>query len=155
MISISIFNKKHPSVLLCKQPELIENYEDAMSDTNETWQCHHRLETHFSDGTLRPKGCTLTAQELKALNMYFNRPPEELIFLRKSDHNALHFCLIKHKNSESKRKAISEANKGKTPWNKDKRVWNQEHRDAHSKLLKGRHWKVVNGKRVWYSEGDI
>ncbi len=66
---------------LCKQAELIENYEKAKADNFNGWDCHHRLETHFSDGTERPKNAQLSANELIALDMYYNRPPEELIFL--------------------------------------------------------------------------
>lgn len=63
---------------------LIENYEFAINDTKNTWDCHHRL------------GLTLngeyahSAEELQRLGMYWNRPYFELIFLTHSDHQKLH-----------------------------------------------------------------
>ena len=75
---------------VCVHPELIENYDKAIADADNLWICHHRLETHFSDGTQRPKNAQLLASELKALGIYFNRPPEELIFLNHTDHRNVH-----------------------------------------------------------------
>ena len=74
----------------CKDFTKIENYEEATRDTTQIWECHHRLETHFSDGTQRPLHCQIRMRELVALEMYFDRPPEELIFLTKTEHNRLH-----------------------------------------------------------------
>ena len=37
----------------CRQPELIENYSKAIADNSEIWACHHRLETHDSNGERR------------------------------------------------------------------------------------------------------
>ena len=68
----------------------IENYEEALKDTTQIWHCHHRLETHTSNGGLRPKDAQLKIVELKALNVYYHRPPEELIFLTSSEHMSLH-----------------------------------------------------------------
>lgn len=95
----------------CRHPELIENYDKAIADTTQVWDCHHRLETHFSDGTERPRNAQLSRPELVALNTYFDRPPEEFIFLTKTDHNKLH-TIGKTFSEEHKRK-LSEANKGK------------------------------------------
>lgn len=86
MICLDTFTK--PSHKICDTPELIENYDKAIADTTQTWQCHHRLETHNSDGERRL--VDITAKELKALGMYYNRPPEELIFLTVSEHRKLH-----------------------------------------------------------------
>lgn len=72
----------------CKNPEKIENYDKAISDTTQTWHCHHRLELYTLSGEKRPKD--LYPRELIALGMYYNRPPEELIFLTPSDHISLH-----------------------------------------------------------------
>ena len=75
---------------ICRHRELVENYDKAVSDDTQMWDLHHRLETHFSDGSERPKYAFLSKAELIALDMYWNRPPEELIFLSKSDHYSLH-----------------------------------------------------------------
>lgn len=72
----------------CLSPELIENYESAKKDNFKGWACHHRLETHTSDGERRL--VDLSKEELKALDMYYNRPPQELIYLKKEEHASLH-----------------------------------------------------------------
>ena len=100
---------KHKFERYCKNPENIENYEAAKKDDFKNWQCHHRLETHNSDGERRL--VDITHKELKALGMYYNRPSSELIFLKHSEHASLH-----HKGklrSEESKKKMSEAQKGK------------------------------------------
>lgn len=118
-------------ISFCLTPELIENYDSALNDKNEIWECHHRLETHFSDGTPRPKASFISKYELIALGSYYNISPNELIFMRKKDHRTLH-----HKD-------ISR-NKGKTPWNKGKKgvqsphIYTEEEKLKISKALKGK-----------------
>ena len=93
----------------CKDCENIENYDKALKDNFKGWNCHHRLETHNSDGERRP--VDITRRELLALDMYYHRPASELVFLTISEHNSLH-----HKGkpiSEETRKKLSEASKGK------------------------------------------
>lgn len=61
--------------------------------------------------------------------------------------------------TEEHRRKIGEANKCKTPWNKGKH-FTEKHKknlsEAHkgqtawNKGLKGRHWKLVDGKRKYY-----
>ena len=97
---------KHKFERYCKDYENIENYQKAKKDNFKGWDCHHRLETHNSDGERRL--VDITVAELQALGMYYNRPPEELIFLRKGEHSALHPV------SEETKKKIGEANKGNT-----------------------------------------
>ena len=84
----------------CKDYQNIENYEKAKKDNFKGWECHHRLETHTSDGERRL--VDITQKELKALGMYYNRPPEELIFLTTREHNA--FNKGKPKSDETRRK---------------------------------------------------
>ena len=118
----------------CKDYENIENYQKALADNFKGWHCHHRLETHTSDGERRL--VDITVAELKALDMYYNRPSSELIFLTESEHNAfnkgkytgeknpmygkkhsvetINKMSEAHKNiSEETRKKLSEAKKGK------------------------------------------
>ena len=73
---------------LCRRPELIENYDKAIADKTQVWTCHHRLETHNSDGERRL--VDLTIEELIALGMYYDRPAEELIFMTTIEHAVLH-----------------------------------------------------------------
>ena len=53
---------------------LIENFENAKNDPINTWVLHHRLELTMDDDFAH------SAEELKRLGMYFNRPAFELIF---------------------------------------------------------------------------
>ena len=92
----------------CKDYENIENYQKAKADDFKNWEVHHRLETHNSDGERRL--VDITADELKALGMYYNRPAEELIFIPIYEHSRLHMK-GKHLSEETKKK-MSEASKG-------------------------------------------
>ena len=69
-------------------PEQIENYELAKADDFKGWHCHHRLETHTADGQRRK--VDLSREELIAMNMYYNRPANELIFMKAGEHISLH-----------------------------------------------------------------
>ena len=51
--------------------------------------------------------------------------------------------------SEETRKKMSEAKKGKTTWNKGKHL-SEEQKKKISESIKGKHWKLVDGKQVWY-----
>lgn len=128
----------------CEDPSLIENYAEAMK-SDETYGCHHRLETHTSDGKKRL--VDLSRQELIALDMYYHRPASELVFLKPSAHSRLHNNGGNHPmygkcHSKETRKKMSEAKKGKPK--------SEETRKKMSAVRKGKHWKLVDGHRVWY-----
>ena len=123
----------------CKDYEKIENYQKAKKDNFKGWHCHHRLETHNSDGIRRP--VDIRQEELKALGMYYNRPATELIFLTIKEHNAFNKG---KKRSDETRKKLREAKKGQTPWNKGKQI-SEEHKKKIGAASKGRHW-YNNGK---------
>ena len=99
---------RHSFKLYCKDFENIENYEKAKADNFKNWEVHHRLETHNSDGERRL--VDITADELKALDMYYHRPAEELIFMTIYEHSRLHMK-GKHLSEETKKK-IGAASKG-------------------------------------------
>ena len=84
---------------------LIENYDKAIIDSNQTWHCHHRRELETS------------RKELIKIGEYYYRPAEELIFLPKSEHSILHFKGNKYwlgrRHSEEAKIKLSLANKGK------------------------------------------
>ena len=81
---------------------LIENYDKAIADTTQTWDCHHK-------GEILPCG-RFSPNDLKKFGLYYNRPASELIFLSHSEHSRLHTkCVPK---SEAHKKAIGEAKKG-------------------------------------------
>ena len=117
----------------------IQNYDKAIADPMQTWELHHRLELTL-DGEFAH-----SREELKRLDMYYNRPYFELIFLTPSAHRILHTESkalsdeTKRKRSEAKkgkprseetRKKISEAKKGKP--------LSVEHRQKLSEAKKGR-----------------
>ena len=62
--------------------ELIENYDLAKADNFKGWDIHHKLEIH--DDYINSK------EELIMMNLYYNRPPEELIWLKRGEHQILH-----------------------------------------------------------------
>jgi hypothetical protein len=61
---------------------------EAKADNFKGWVRHHRLETHTSDGFLRL--VQLSKTELIALDMYYERPAEELIWLKAGVHRTVH-----------------------------------------------------------------
>lgn len=140
MISERKFKLNVPSRLFCRNPELIENYDKAIADTTQIWVCHHRLETHNSDGERRL--VDLTVEELKALGMYYDRPPKELIFLTHTEHSKLHKPHLGKTHSKEARLKMSKGMKGKHH--------SEEWKRRMSELIKGKHWKLVDGRRVYY-----
>ena len=168
MINISRFKLKKDRTprkgCFCRHPELIENYDKAIADTTQVWQCHHRLETHNSDGERRL--VDISSAELIALDMYFDRSPEELIFLTSAEHVSLHnngklaWTKGKHHTEEVRRK-ISEAHKGKHLSEEHKRKISEAHKGKHVSVseetkkkmkqsMKGQH----KGKH-WFNNGEI
>ena len=136
----------HKFEKFCKSPENIENYEKAKADNFKGWDCHHRLETHNSDGKRRD--VDISVEELISIGMYFDRPAYELVFLPSSEHISLHkkgktYFKGKHHTEEAKNK-ISEAQKGennsmhgKSPWNKGKKM-SEEYCRKNSESHKGK-----------------
>ena len=157
----------------CKDYEKIENYEKAKADNFKGWECHHRLETHNSDGIRRE--VDITRDELRALGMYYNRPASELIFLTKSEHSSLHKPSEETKNkiseakkgkhiSEEQKKKISKALKGKYI-GKDSSMYGKHHsedtKNKISEAKKGKHFSEEHNRKIsearkgkhWYNNG--
>ena len=86
----------------CEDPSLIENYEFALADKENEWDCHHKLEIH-SDYKNTP-------DELIMMGLYYDRPACEFIFLRKSEHASLHNKGTKK--SEAHKEALSKVKTG-------------------------------------------
>ena len=126
----------------CKEYWKIENYEEA-KNSSERWQCHHRLETHFSDGTERPINARLSQKELIALDMYYHRPAEELIFMKTNEHRKLHM----------KENKLGKKLKGHKSWNKGKKMgpanFSEEHREKlrQRMILMNKTRRNKNGKK--------
>lgn len=71
---------RHAKDYCCEDISLIENYEQAVNDKIQIWDCHHRKET--DEG--------LSKDELIKQGLYWNRPASELIFLTRAEHIRLH-----------------------------------------------------------------
>lgn len=115
--------------LFCREDiALIENYDKAVADNSQTWECHHRLEIQGN--------ILMSVEDLIEQGLYYNRPACELIFLTKSEHRKLHAdnqlpsarqknsiansgsgnaMYGKHHTKEAKKK-MSEAKKGNKIW---------------------------------------
>ena len=61
----------------CRHPELIENYDKAISDMTQVWEVHHHKEELYSQ------------KELKERGEYYDVSPEELIFLTSTEHHKI------------------------------------------------------------------
>ena len=138
---------KKRAIKYCKDDiSLIENYDQAIADTTQTWDCHHRRETIYSRSGLIEIG------------EYYNRPACELIFLTHSEHLRLHHLGKYH--SEETRLKISESNKGENNY------WFGKHHSAEtrkkmSEARKGKHPTEESCKKMsetkkgkhWYNNG--
>ena len=138
----------------CKDYENIENYEKAKADNFEGWDCHHRLETHNSDGERRT--VDITKKELIALGMYYNRPASELIFLTVSEHMLLHNeCehnpMYGKKHSDESKKKMSEAKKGKKLSEETRNKMSEAHKGKHAgenNSMYGKHHTEESKKKM-------
>ena len=74
-----MINKYAAKQYCCEDISLIENYELAIKD-DVKYVCHHRLEIELH----------LRQKQLKELDLYYNRPASELIFLTDIEHKKLH-----------------------------------------------------------------
>lgn len=93
----------------CKEDiSKIENYEKAITDSTQTWDCHHRAE-------ILPCG-RFSADMLIKYGLYYHRPANELIFLTHSEHARIHRKGV-HKTQHCKEQ-MSKSLKGKMAWNK-------------------------------------
>ena len=67
--------------LYCSEDiSLIENYDKAINDKENMWECHHKLETELG----------LSKRELIENKLYYERPASELIFLTFEEHRNVH-----------------------------------------------------------------
>lgn len=117
--------------MYCLDPENIENFDKALADNFVGWVCHHRLQTWTSDGERRL--VDISAAELKALDMYYNVPAEQLIYLTESEHKSLH--------SRGEHNPMY----GKRAWNKGKHH-SEEHINKIAEANRGKH----NDKENFY-----
>ena len=150
---------KYQVLNFCKEDiSKIKNYDKAIADTTQTWECHHMTETWW--------GCS--RQDLIYNECYYNRKACELIFLTKAEHRRLHNkgrTLTEetrrkmseshkgHSVSDESRRKISETKKcqpspmkGKTHSEESLRKMSESHKGhPPTKGSKGMHW-YNNGK---------
>lgn len=104
-----MINECNAKKFCCEDLRLIENYELAVNDTTQTWDCHHR-------GEVLPCG-RFSRDDLKKFGLYYKRPASELIFLTHSEHRRLHAKGVPRPDlkgiplSEAHKKAISDSKK--------------------------------------------
>ena len=93
----------------CKEDiSKIKNYDLAIADTTQTWDCHHMTETWWNS----------SKKELIENECYYNRKACELIFLTHAEHISLHMKGKKRKPfTEETRRKMSESHKGQLSWN--------------------------------------
>ena len=107
----------------CKDDiSLIENYDKAINDKDNMWECHHILELH-PDGSER-----FSKQSLISLDLYYNRPANELIFIKQSEHRRLHMS----------NRIVTKETRNKLSNSRQGMIFSKEHRDNLSKACKGR-----------------
>ena len=94
--------------IVCLEKEKIENYELAKADNFKGWVIHHRLETHNFDGERRL--VNISRAELIALDIYYNRPASELIYLTRAEHAYTHGVSDSDKINKLKRSRIGRHN---------------------------------------------
>lgn len=134
----------------CTDYKKIENYQEAVKSPLR-YDLHHRNEISEHK----------SKKQLITENLYYGRPPEELIFLEHGEHIRLHnanrseetkqkmsaakkgekcYMYGKH-HSEETRQKISAAHNGKPK----SAEWKQKMSEAR----KGKHWHLENGHRIW------
>ena len=131
-----MINEFYAKSFCCEDISLIENYDIAVADTTQTWDCHHR-------GEVLPCG-RFSRDDLKKFGLYYKRPASELIFLTPTAHRQLHYKGVPK--SEATKKAMSDAKKG-VPLSEDHKKaigkahkgvpLSEEHKKAVSEALKG------------------
>ena len=140
----------------CKDYTQIEHYEEALKSPLK-YDLHHRRE--ISENKSR--------KQLIDENLYYHRPPEELIFLSHGEHQRLHKanlsaearkklsdalkgnqCALGHHCSEETKQKMSDANKGKPKSLETRQKMSVACRGEKNSMF-GRHWHLENGKRIY------
>ena len=154
-----MINEKQARKYCKEELSKIKNYDKAIADTTQVWDCHHRTEIWWN----------CSKKDLIENDCYYGRKACELIFLTHAEHRRLHQKGKKYseesrrnisqalkgktKSEEHKRK-LSEALKGKEPWNKGKQnIYSDETRKKMSEAKKG-HPPTKGSKGMhWYNNG--
>lgn len=113
----------------------IENYQEAVNDKENKWVVHHRLETTLDGKFANEK------KDLIRMNMYYNRPYFELIFLTTREHRQIHNKIRRTNGLKGKK-------------------WTTEEIENRAKAHRGikhynfpKHWALNDkGKRVYHNK---
>lgn len=100
-----MINEKLASKYCKEDLSKIKNYDKAIADTTQIWDCHHMTETWWN----------CSKKELIKNECYYNRKACELIFLTHAEHTSLHKKGKKRMPfSDETRRKLSESLKGRT-----------------------------------------
>ena len=105
-----MINEKQAQKYCCEDISKIDNYDKAVADETQTWDCHHKLEIQ---GQFKN-----SVRLLKKCKFYYNVPASQLIFIIHSEHMSLHNADNHHRtfegrnHSEETKKKISESLNG-------------------------------------------
>ena len=139
---------------MCTDYTKIKNYEKAIADKTQTWNIHHIYE-------LKCPVRKYTMPELKAMGMYYNRPPEELVFMTASEHHKLHQTVNNSfkgkKHTEETRKIMSlhggNAFRGRQHTEEAKEKNRLAHLGKKHNKEFGEKVTARNTGRKWYTDG--
>jgi hypothetical protein len=126
-----MINEKNVHLYCCEDINKIENYEQAIIDTTQVWDCHHKAE-------ILPCG-NYSQNDLKKYKLFYHQLANALIFLTRSDHIRLHQIGNNNNNygkhfSNSHKRKISTALKNFRKNN----PFSKEHRKKLSNALKNK-----------------
>lgn len=134
-----MISEKHAKYYCCESISKIENYDIAMADVEHTWEIHHKAE-------MLPCG-RFTKADLIKFNLYWNRPANELIYLRHDMHRSLHHIGNKHclgqTQSEDAKMKRSNSLKGRPSPMKGK-----HHSETTKAKMRGRHHTDEAKKKI-------
>lgn len=105
-----MINERKVRSYCCEDISLIENYDKAVADKTQTWQCHHRAEI-LSCGRF-------SRSDLEKHGLLFNRPANELVFLTQFEHKSIHKNHLGHKHSHESKLKMSLSKRGKPGYRK-------------------------------------
>lgn len=133
-----MINEKYAKRYCCEDISKIENYEQAIADETQMWDCHHRWEIFMM--------WRIPVKDLIEGGLYYHQPADRLIFLPHSEHSHLH--QKGKKNSGETRRKMSENRKGK---GKGKRIGQKLSEETKQKLSKARkaYWAKKKAERAY------
>ena len=153
-----MISENNAHAFCCEDISKIENYEQAITDQTQSWVCHHKAE-------VLPCG-NFTVDTLIKFKLYWHRPANELIFMKRNEHAHLHRKNLpietKHNISNAmRRRKLSNKTKQKIRKSLKQYFSNPANREKISNSLKGKHCSASSNvkrrramqKKHWYNNG--